>query len=110
MSLDSVVCVIATCLVSNPSADDSDVAGIYVIELNDGVVPFNRWADAALDVFRSSVPVKVPDDFEFKVTRKDGKEIDRTADHEDGSFKHAGEIVGKPLVYLDASEVTGKPG
>lgn len=59
------------------NGNDRDVSGVYLLGIDADVPPQERAA-AALDVFHSSVPVKMPEDFDFRVFEADGTEI-----HED---------------------------
>lgn len=108
--MSTTVYVRVTCLLSEPSdPDDAEIAGVYGVRLNDEV-PSDRQADAALDAFHAEYGVEEPDDFEFEVLDAEGRELDSTADHEDMSLEHAGEVIASCLTLHDAIEATRELG
>ncbi|MEJ8837645.1 hypothetical protein [Ramlibacter sp. AN1133] len=77
--------------------DDRSVRGVHLVGVNVTVAEKSR-AEAALDVFHSTVPVKVLDDFEFSVVDPaSGRVLPRDHDHESYSLSEEGE-------YLEQAE------
>lgn len=69
---------------------DKEVPLEAVISL-DGSLESSVYANAALDVFSSNEAIKVPEDFEFKVTRN-GVELHPDPDQESYSLSEMGDI------------------
>lgn len=108
MSHCTIVSVLAKPLVAieNLHADDVEsVPGRVDIKI-DASVDRNLWADVALDVFHSSIPVKVLDDFEFSVVL-DGRELEPVDNHETYSMDGRGVIV--EVFDMDGSVVPPGP-
>lgn len=76
--------------------DDQDVSGLYRVDLDLETViglSMGKCASMALDVFHSSVPVSVLDDFCFVVLTEDTRTpIQQDQDHEDYSASQCGDI------------------
>lgn len=104
-----VVRVIATLCTQVPSSvEDAGVAGEYILEIDDDINP-KQLANAALDVFHSTVPVKMLDDFDFMVLDVNGNELELDDECEDYSLSDSGEVVhfrpfGWVACYLPATE------
>ena len=76
---------------SNPV--DSDVVGVYIMEV-DPTVSKEKFADVALDAFHASVPISTMEDFYFVVTRND-EVLRQDPKHLTGSFAQNAVLVNK---------------
>lgn len=74
-------------------ANDAEVAGVYVLEI-DPSVPTSMIAGYALDAFHSTVPVKSLDDFEFTVVMN-GVVLQEAPDHVNDEFTQKAVLVSK---------------
>ncbi len=63
---------------------DTDVAGIYAVEIS-GDVPPPRGATLALDRFHHEVAIDVLDDFEIRVTDAAGMPVEEDGDCEESA-------------------------
>ena len=76
------------------SEDDSNVAGVYLVDV-DNDVAVEHLGSAALDIFHSDVAVETLDDFEFTVHDADGKIIE-VSDSENYEFSDRGSVCSIP--------------
>jgi len=86
--------------------EDGAVAGIYRIVVTDKV-PANGLANAALDVFHSTVPVKSLDDFDFAVHTEDLKSKLECGEYD--GYEFADERVSVDRISDLIPEVAEKP-
>lgn len=80
---------------AHSNANDFDVSGVYLMEVDD-TVPAHKIADAALDAFHSAVPISATQDFGFVVTRHN-EVLAQDPNHIDGTFRHKAVFVSKVL-------------
>ena len=73
--------------------EDVHVSGRYLIELENDV-DFTEAASTALDIFHSTVPIKVLDDFVFTVMYKDAV-LYQADDWNDFSGQDRGKLIDK---------------
>jgi len=76
--------------------EDKDVPGVYRVDLDiESVIgaSMHKCASMALDVFHSSVPVGILDDFSFDVLTFDTRTpISQDENHDDYSASHCGDV------------------
>ena len=78
-----------TQLSENPHPEDVEVSGDYLVTLNEGLDE-SVWANAALDVLHSNLPIKVLEDYSYVVFDYEGSIIESDDDIEGYSMSTCG--------------------